>query len=193
MIDLTPNTLLSAYAQGIFPMTDQDGQTRWYSADPRGIIPLDGLHIPHTLGQIIRQGKFDIRIDHDFEQTMQACARNRREGTWIGPTLIRAYCRLHSLGFAHSVEAWRGNELAGGLYGVSLGGAFFGESMFHRQRDASKVALVHLVHRLRDRGFQLLDTQSATPHLKRLGCVEIAAEEYLRRLDKALQIKCVFV
>ncbi len=192
MIDLSPDTLLSAYAQGIFPMTDRDGCTRWYMADPRGVIPLESFHIPHTLGQIVRQGKFEIRINSDFEGTLRGCMENRQGGTWISPAILRAYTRLHVLGFAHSVEAWQDGELAGGLYGVSLGGAFFGESMFHRRRDASKVALVHLVQRLRERGYLLLDTQAATPHLARFGCVEIPAEEYLRRLDRALQTRCTF-
>jgi leucyl/phenylalanyl-tRNA--protein transferase len=192
MIDLTPDTLLSAYAQGIFPMTDRDGHTRWYTADPRGVIPLEGFHIPHTLQQIVRQGKFEIRLDSAFEQTMRGCMESRAEGTWISPSILRAYCRLHELGMAHSVEAWQDGELAGGLYGVSLGGAFFGESMFHRRRDASKVALVHLVQRLRQRGYLLLDTQAATPHLTRFGCIQIPADEYLRRLDKALQVRCTF-
>lgn len=173
-------------------MTDPDGRVRWYTADPRGILPLEMFHVPHTLGQIVKQERFEIRINHGFEAVMRACMENRAEGSWISPKLIRAYLRLHEMGFAHSVEAWREGELAGGLYGVSLGGAFFGESMFHRQRDASKVALVHLVERLRERGYELLDTQASTPHLKRFGCIEIPAEEYLKRLDQALKKQCRF-
>ena len=185
---LDPESLLSAYAQGAFPMADRDGKIRWYTADPRGVIPLDDrFHVPGTLRQLVRQGKFDVRINHDFEATMRACMEVRAgEGTWISEPLIKAYVRLHDLGFAHSVECWRGDALAGGLYGVSLGAAFFGESMFHRARDASKVALVHLVERLRERGFELLDTQATTSHLERFGCVEIPAREYLVRLRKAL-------
>ena len=150
---LDPETLLSAYAQGVFPMADRDGTIRLYTADPRGVIPLDKFHVPQTLRQLVRKtaenGGFEVRINHDFEATMRACMENREDGSWINHELVRAYTRLHDLGYAHSVEAWREGELAGGLYGVSLGAAFFGESMFHRQRDASKVALVHLVNRLR--------------------------------------------
>src|SRR5438477_533968 len=159
-IDLDPETLLSAYAQGIFPMAERDGSIRFYTADPRGVIPLDppqAFHVPGTLRQVVRQGRFKIRINHDFPATMRGCMKNRPGGTWINEELIAAYLRLHEMGFAHSVEAWHEGELAGGLYGVSLGGAFFGESMFHRKSDASKVALVHLVERLRARGFELLD------------------------------------
>jgi leucyl/phenylalanyl-tRNA--protein transferase len=185
-IMLDPETLLVAYAQGAFPMTDRDGTTRWYTADPRGVLPLDRFHIPHTLQQTLRQRKFEVRINHDFEATMRACMTTRPEGSWISEPLIAVYARLHELGFAHSVEAWHNGELAGGLYGVSLGAAFFGESMFHYQRDASKVCLVHLVQRLRDRQFELLDTQANTDHLRRFGCQDIPANEYLRRLRVAL-------
>ena len=194
-VPLDPETLLSAYAQGAFPMSDRDGIIRWYTADPRGIIPLnDRFHVAGTLRALVRQRKFDVRINCDFERTMELCAENRPDGTWIGRQLIRAYCRLHELGFAHSVEAYdrAHDQLVGGLYGVSLGGAFFGESMFHRTRDASKVALVHLIQRLRDRGFILLDAQASTPHLRNFGCEEISAEEYLKRLQQAIALKCVF-
>ena len=188
---LDPETLLSAYAQGVFPMADRDGTIRLYTADPRGVIPLDAFHVPQTLRQLVRKapdaGGFEVRINHDFEATMRACMANRPDGSWINPELIRAYTRLHDLGYAHSVETWRDGKLAGGLYGVSLGAAFFGESMFHRERDASKVALVHLVERLRERKFELLDTQATTPHLRRFGCVDIPAREYLVRLRRALQ------
>ena len=192
-VPLDPETLLSAYAQGAFPMADRDGSIRWYTANPRGIFPLDDrFHVPSTLRQTIRQGKFEIRINHDFEQTMRACRDNREDGTWINERLIAAYVRLHELGFAHSVECWRNDKLVGGLYGVSLGAAFFGESMFHRVRDASKVALVHLVDRLRDRGYQLLDSQASTPHLRRFGCIEVPADDYLVMLRNALRKQCVF-
>ena len=188
---LDPETLLSAYAQGVFPMADRDGTIRLYTADPRGVIPLDAFHVPHTLRQLVRKapdaGGFEVRINHDFEATMRACMVNRPDGSWINKELIRAYTALHGLGYAHSVEAWRDGKLAGGLYGVSLGAAFFGESMFHRERDASKVTLVHLVGRLRERKFELLDTQATTPHLRRFGCVDIPAREYLVRLRRALQ------
>jgi leucyl/phenylalanyl-tRNA--protein transferase len=191
---LDPETLLSAYAQGVFPMGDRDGVVRWYTADPRGILPLDErFHVPHSLAQLVRNPKrFEIRINHDFTATMRACQEQRSDGTWINEKLIRAYTRLHELGHAHSVEAWWNGELAGGLYGVSLGGAFFGESMFHRRRDASKLALVHLVNRLRERGYELLDAQASTGHLRRFGCIEIPADEYLRRLDRAIKKRCEF-
>jgi len=190
---LDPESLLSAYAQGAFPMADHDGVIRLYTADPRGVIPLeppDAFHVPRTLRQIVnkppQQGGFEVRINSDFEATMRGCMAQREDGTWINDELVNAYRALHELGFAHSVECWRGGELAGGLYGVSLGAAFFGESMFHRQRDASKVALVHLVARLRERKFELLDSQATTAHLRRFGCVEIPAREYLRRLRAAI-------
>lgn len=187
-MDLSPETLLSAYAQGAFPMTDRDGRTRWYTADPRGIVPLDRFHIPGTLRQLLKKNPpvYEIRFDHDFEAVMRGCM-GQRDDTWISEELIRAYVRLHHMGFAHSVEAWKNGELAGGLYGVSLGAAFFGESMFHRQTDASKVALVHLVNRLREREFELLDSQASTRHLRRFGCIDIPASEYLKRLDRALK------
>lgn len=192
-VALDPETLLMAYSQGAFPMTDRDGTTRWYTADPRGVIPLDAFHIPHTLQQTIKQKKFEIRINHDFEQVMRACMTVRTEGSWISEQLIAVYKQLYELKFAHSVEAWAGNELVGGLYGVSLGAVFFGESMFHFVRDASKVALVALVERLRERNYELLDTQAATTHLKRFGCVEIPAEDYLRQLKRAVIKRRSFV
>jgi leucyl/phenylalanyl-tRNA---protein transferase len=173
-------------------MADRDGLVRWYTADPRGVFPLNHFHVPKSLAQIVRQSKFEIRIDHDFEHVMSACAAQRHGGTWINEELVAAYVRLHQLGFAHSVEAWQDNELAGGLYGVSLGGAFFGESMFHTRPNASKVALVHLVDRLRLRGYELLDTQATTPHLRQFGCIDIPAGKYLQLLRKALVRKCEF-
>jgi leucyl/phenylalanyl-tRNA--protein transferase len=191
-VPLDPETLLSAYAQGAFPMADRDGLVRWYTADPRGVFPLNHFHVPRTLRQLVRQAKFEIRINHDFERVMRACARQRQGGTWINDELIDAYVRLHELGFAHSVEAWQENVLAGGLYGVALGGAFFGESMFHDRTDASKVALVHLVERLRLRGYELLDTQATTPHLRQFGCIDIPSAKYLQLLRKALVKKCEF-
>jgi leucyl/phenylalanyl-tRNA--protein transferase len=192
MTGLDPETLLQAYSQGAFPMTDRDGETRWYTADPRGILPLDQFHIPRTLRQVISQNRFEVRFNYDFVATMRACMTVRREGSWISDELIRVYSQLHELGFAHSVEAWQNGEMAGGLYGVSLGAAFFGESMFHYQRDASKVALVHLVQRLRERNYELLDAQATTQHLMRFGCVEIPANEYLVRLKRALKRRCEF-
>lgn len=191
-VRLDPETLLAAYGQGVFPMADRDGEIRWYSADPRGILPLDRFHVPRTLRPVVRGGRFEIRINFDFQAVMLGCMESRREGTWINRELIAAYLKLHGLGFAHSVEAWRDGALAGGLYGVSLGGAFFGESMFHRRTDAGKVALVHLVNRLRGRGYELLDTQATTDHLRRFGCIEIPADEYLDRLRRAMGVSRTF-
>jgi leucyl/phenylalanyl-tRNA--protein transferase len=195
-VPLDPRTLLTAYSQGLFPMGDKHGSVQWYTADPRGIIPLDGFHIPGTLKALVRksdaEGGFELRINHDFQAIMRACQDLRKDGTWINDRIVAAYVRLHELGFAHSVETWHIGQLAGGLYGVSLGGAFFGESMFHYRRDASKVALVHLVHRLRTRGFTLLDSQANTPHLKRFGCIDIPASDYLQRLQQAIQLNVSF-
>lgn len=192
-VSLDPETLLSAYAQGVFPMTDRDGRIRWYTADPRGILPLDErFHVPKTLATTVRQARFEIRVDTDFAGTMRGCMLARAEGTWISEPLVQAYLRLHRMGYAHSVEAWQGRELVGGLYGASLRGAFFGESMFHTARDASKVALVHLVERLRERGYELLDTQASTEHLRRFGCLDIPADEYLRLLQRAMRKPCEF-
>lgn len=186
---LTPETLLTAYAQGIFPMTDRDGQVHWYTADPRGILPLENFHIPHTLRQLLRRQPppFEIRVNSDFSRTIRACMTARPGKTWIGDAIIEAYTQLHLLGFAHSIEAWQNEKLVGGLYGVTIGAAFFGESMFHVAPHASKAALVALVDRLRERGFELLDAQATTPHLRRFGCVEIPAAEYLRRLRVAIE------
>jgi len=193
-VPLDTETLLSAYAQGAFPMTDSDGLTRWYTADPRGVIPVEPCRfkIPRSLRQTIRRGAFQIRFNHDFEAVMRACMAGRPEGSWISRELIAAYVRLHREGFAHSVETWHEGELAGGLYGVSLGGAFFGESMFYRRTDASKVALVALIQRLRERGFTLLDAQARTRHLSQFGCIDIPAAEYLQRLRAALVLPCRF-
>jgi leucyl/phenylalanyl-tRNA--protein transferase len=196
-VSLDPQTLLSAYTQGLFPMAGRDGRVGWYTADPRGVLPLEGFHVPHSLRPLVAKGPecggFEIRFNHDFPGIMRACAENRAEGTWISEELIAAYSHLNELGFAHSVEAWKDGELAGGLYGVSLGAAFFGESMFHRVRDASKVALVHLVRRLQSQGYELLDTQATTPHLEKFGCVDISAREYLQRLRGAMKRECFFV
>jgi leucyl/phenylalanyl-tRNA--protein transferase len=192
-MDLDPGTLLDAYAHGAFPMADEDGQIRWFTAIPRGILPLDAFHVPKSLAQTVRQRRFEIRVNFEFEATMRACMLARPQRTWISEELIAAYVRLHRVGHAHSIEAWRGGKLAGGLYGVTLGGAFFGESMFHRERDASKVALVALVDRLRDRGYELLDTQMVTAHMGRFGCIEIAEADYLERLGRAIERDRTFV
>jgi leucyl/phenylalanyl-tRNA--protein transferase len=193
--DLDPQNLLNAYAEGVFPMADPEGAIGWYTADPRGIIPLedDAFRVPRTLRQLLRQGRFQIRINHDFQAVMRACMATRSKRTWINEPLIAAYLRLHEIGHAHSVEAWADGELAGGLYGVTLKAAFFGESMFHYQPDASKAALVALVDRLRERGYQLLDTQTSSDHLKRFGAIEIPKTDYINRLKKALEKECSFV
>ena len=188
--------LLAAYASGWFPMAGNGGEISWYSPDPRGIIPLEGFHLPSRLRRVTRQGTYRIEIDTAFEQVIRACAEAERgrddPGTWISEEIVQSYCALHALGHAHSVEAWVGGELAGGLYGVALGGAFFGESMFHRATDASKVALVALVDRLRARQFGLLDTQWVTDHLRQFGGIEITRTEYLRLLEESLRIETTF-
>ena len=184
--------LLLAYASGWFPMADDDGRIRWYSPDPRGVLPLEGFHLPKRLARTIRQGVFRVTADADFAAVIAACAADREEGTWINQEITTSYTALHQHGFAHSIEVWRGRALVGGLYGVSLRGAFFGESMFHTVSDASKIALAALVDRLRERGFLLLDVQWVTPHLERFGAIEITRREYLRRLKKALEKDCAW-
>jgi len=191
---LTPDLLVHAYRLGVFPMADEDGEIGWYAPDPRGVIPMEDFHVPVSLARVVRQGRFRVTADQAFEAVMRACARPApgREQTWISEEIIGAYSELAREGIAHSVECWTDGadgvpQLAGGLYGVALGAAFFGESMFHRQRDASKVALVHLVERLRAGGFVLLDTQMTTPHLERFGGVEISRLAYERQLEAALR------
>jgi leucyl/phenylalanyl-tRNA--protein transferase len=193
---IEPELLVSAYASGWFPMAVEGGEIRWFSPDPRGIIPLDRFRVPQRLARVWRQGRFEISVDRAFSEVMQACAEIDRDsddpGTWITPEIIESYGKLHTRGLAHSVEAWRGGRLAGGLYGVALGAAFFGESMFHRETDASKIALMALVERLRDRGYQLLDTQWSTTHLEQFGAIDVPRREYLRRLERALRVNCDF-
>lgn len=172
-------------------MADGRGAIRWYSPDPRGIFELESFAPPRTVRQRLRRGEFEIRVNSAFEQVIAACAVEHGE-TWISRRIISLYTELHRAGHAHSVEAWHAGELAGALYGVSIGGAFFGESMFHRRTDASKVALVGLVERLRARQFELLDTQWTTPHLVRLGATEIPREEYLARLGAAIALRRQF-
>ncbi len=191
---LEPNFLLRAYAAGIFPMADERGQISWYSPDPRAIIEHADLRVSRSLRARIRRGDFTVRFDGAFEAVMRACAAPRGDetGTWINEEFIQVYTILHRHGFAHSVEAWRAGRLAGGLYGVSIGGAFMGESMFSRETDASKVCLVALVERLQARGYTLHDTQFLTPHLERLGAREIPCDEYLSRLEAAIALPCTF-
>jgi leucyl/phenylalanyl-tRNA--protein transferase len=189
---LPPSLLVAAYRRGLFPMGMEDGEIGWFSPDPRGILPLDAFHAPRRLQRVARSGRFEIAIDRDFEGVMRACADRQDDGTWISEEIVESYLALHRLGVAHSVEAWRGGQLAGGLYGVHLGGAFFGESMFHRETDASKVALIALVERLRAYGFALLDIQWTTPHLEQFGAIDVPREDYLRRLASALSLSCRF-
>ncbi len=171
-------------------MGTPEGEIAWFSPDPRGVLPLNRFRIPHGLARALKKERFEVRFNSAFERVMRACAQ--REETWIDNEILASYCELHRLGFAHSVETWRDGRLAGGLYGVALGGAFFGESMFHRETDASKVALCALVERLRTRGFKLLDIQWVTPHLATFGAVEIARKIYLRQLRAALLQPCDF-
>ena len=169
------------------------GTIGWFAPDPRAIIPLDDrFHVPHGLRRTLKKASFEITFDRAFPAVIRECAADRAEGTWISPQIRTSYCRLHKLGHAHSVEVWADGKLAGGLYGVHIGAAFFGESMFHRATDASKVALVALVERLRQNGFVLLDTQWQTPHLRQFGTREIPRLEYLRILERAVTFPCAF-
>ncbi|EME68005.1 leucyl/phenylalanyl-tRNA--protein transferase [Paramagnetospirillum caucaseum] len=190
MRPLTSDLLLRAYASGIFPMARSRDENRLYWIDPerRGILPLDAFHVPKSLRRTLRAGRFEIRCDTAFEAVMRACgeATADRPETWINDQIVRLFVELFELGLAHSIEVRQDGELVGGLYGLALGSAFFGESMFSRRTDASKVALVHLVARLRHGGFRLLDTQFVTDHLKQFGAVEIPRAEYQQRLADAL-------
>jgi leucyl/phenylalanyl-tRNA--protein transferase len=182
--DLEPGTLLAAYRAGLFPMPLRRSLIGWWSPDPRGVLPLDGLRVSRSLRKA--RARFEIRVDAGFDGVVAACADRRRPGAWIDRDTRRAYVRLHQLGWAHSVEAWDGEGLAGGLYGVAIGGLFAGESMFHHRTDASKVALVALVERLAAGGGRLLDVQWATDHLRSLGAVEISRSDYHRLLRPAV-------
>ncbi len=186
-LEITPQLLLQAYAAGIFPMSEgrDDPNLFWVEPKRRGIIPIDGLHIPRSLARKIRQNTFEIRINSDFAGVVAACAD--RDETWINAEITALYSALHEEGFAHSLELWQGRDLVGGVYGVALGAAFFGESMFSRARDASKIALAYLVARLNAGGFTLFDVQFTTPHLIRLGAIEISRIDYRKRLDAALE------
>ncbi|MGH6942815.1 MAG: leucyl/phenylalanyl-tRNA--protein transferase [Geminicoccaceae bacterium] len=193
---LTPQLLLCAYASGLFPMANDrhDPAIHWIEPKRRGILPLDAFHQPRSLRKLIRKGRFEVRVDTRFAEVIEACAefRPERSRTWLNDELIGLYRELHAQGFAHSVETFADGRLMGGLYGVSLGAAFFGESMFSRERDASKVALVALVERLRAGGYQLLDTQFVTDHLRRFGAIELSGETYRRELQRAIEMEAVF-
>ena len=181
--DLEPGTVLDAYRRGLFPMR-AEGILAWWSPDPRGVIPLDGFHVSRSLRSVIP--RFDVRIDSAFEAVMRGCADPRRPHGWIDESFVAAYTRLHELGWAHSVETWCGGELAGGLYGLRIGGLFAGESMFHRVTGASKVACWATVELLRLDGARLFDVQWTTPHLRTLGAVDVTRPEYLQRLAEAI-------
>jgi len=196
LLQLTPEILVRAYAAGVFPMAESADDPELFWVDPRrrGILPLDAFHVARRLRRVVRRRIFEIRCDSAFEDVIRACseASEKRPNTWINDEIVRLYAALFARGAAHSVECWRDDRLAGGLYGVSLGAVFFGESMFSRENDASKVALVHLVARLRLGGFRLLDTQFLTPHLARFGGVEISRTRYHRLLAEALSYRAVF-
>ncbi|MBW8320561.1 MAG: leucyl/phenylalanyl-tRNA--protein transferase [Arenimonas sp.] len=187
---ITPELLLRAYSIGLFPMSDaaDDPEIFWVEPEMRGILPLDAFHISKSLAKAVRKKPFDIRFDTAFDTVVEKCAEEAedRPSTWINDTIKELYGALHKLGHAHSVEAWEGDTLVGGLYGVSLGSAFFGESMFSRRTNASKICLVHLVERLKMRGFTLLDTQFTTEHLKTFGAIDVPKGDYLTLLDKAM-------
>ena len=184
MID--PELLLQGYRLGVFPMAMEDDSIQWFSPDPRAILPLEDFHVPHTLRRLVRKKVFETTIDRAFSTVIEACAKH--EDTWINLEIIESYTRLHDLGHAHSVEVWREGQIAGGLYGVAVGAAFFGESMFHYLTDASKIALVTLVEHLRARKFALLDTQWLTPHLQQFGGIEISRDHYLCVLRRAIEL-----
>ena len=200
--DLSPRTLLRAYAEGVFPWYNEGDPILWWSPDPRGVIELyadalthpdatpgyGGLHVSRRLARTIRSGKFRVTVNQCFETVMRACGAGREEGTWVTDDMVAAYTELHRQGHAHSVESWVGDELAGGTYGVCIGGAFAAESMFTHITDGSKVALAALVSRLRDRGFALLDVQMKTEHTGRMGASEVPRTEYLKRLRKAVAL-----
>ena len=196
MTELTPDLLLRAYTIGLFPMaeTAEDPELFWVDPERRGVIPLDTFHVPRSLRKTMKREPFLIQVDRDFFGVLDGCAEitDKRRATWINSEIVRLYGDLHRRGFAHSVECWREGRLVGGLYGVALGGAYFGESMFSRETDASKVALVHLVVRLIRGGFTLLDTQFVTPHLAKFGAVEISRAAYRRQLARALEVNTQF-
>lgn len=193
-LDITPQLLLRAYAHGIFPMAESasDPALYWIEPELRGILPLDAITVPKRLARTIRQGRFEVRVDSDFEGVIEGCAAPRagRRTTWINSRIRELYAELFAMGYCHTVETWLDGELVGGLYGVHLAGAFFGESMFSTETDASKVALVYLAARLVHGGFTLLDTQFVTDHLRQFGAIEVRSTEFRKRLAGALQTHC---
>lgn len=194
--DLSPERLILAYRSGIFPWYGPGQPILWWSPDPRGIIELDLFHVGRTLMKVIRKDVFQISINAAFGRVIEECRRTHGTGPeqqWLTNEMMRAYARLHEMGYAHSLEAWRGGRLCGGLYGVAIGGLFAGESMFHCEPNASKVALVSLVERLRNRGYSLLDCQMVTDATRPMGAVEISRQEYLSRLGEALERDCTFI
>jgi leucyl/phenylalanyl-tRNA--protein transferase len=187
--DLAPERLLLAYRLGIFPWYSSDTPILWWSPDPRLVLFPDELRVSNSLRRVIKKGRFQLTADRAFARVIRECGdirREKQEGTWLVPEMIEAYCRLHELGFAHSIEAWRGHRLVGGLYGVAIGRVYFGESMFARETDASKVALVRLVEYLKEHSYELVDCQVTTPHLQRFGAREISRREFIERLAAAL-------
>ena len=189
---LTPELVLNAYCSGYFPMADPlTGEVSWYSPDPRAIVPLDGFKASRSLRGKVKREVFTLRFNTACESVIRHCAE--RDETWISGEIVAVYARLHEMGYVHSVESWNGGLLAGGLYGIAIGGAFFGESMFSRETDASKVAMVHLVARLRERGFRLLDTQFMNDHIRQFGACEIPRPKYMRLLREALVLNTAFV
>ena len=193
-MELSPQLLLSAYCQGVFPMADEDGMINWYDPDPRAVLPLDRFHVSRSLRRKVRQEDFEVRLNSSFPAVIQACAKPGpgREETWISPEILDDYIKLHQLGYAHSVETWIEGELVGGLYGVAVNGFFAGESMFSSKRDASKIALIFLVNHLRRQGFLLLDVQYMTDHLQRFGAIEISRVSYHEQLTRAITLPVSF-
>lgn len=190
--DLSPERLILAYRSGIFPWFSEGEPIQWWSPDPRAIFELDGLYVSRRLARIVRSGRFEVTRDRAFDDVMRGCADRPGAGTWITRSMLRAYTRMHELGHAHSIEVWQGGALVGGIYGVGFGGFFAGESMFHRESEASKVAMVALFEHLRARGYALFDTQVLSPHTEHMGAYEIPRSAYLERLRAALALPVRF-
>jgi leucyl/phenylalanyl-tRNA--protein transferase len=189
---ITPEIVISGYTQGFFPMADEDdGQIYWHSPDPRAIIPFDNVKVPRSLRQSIRKHNYQIKINQNFEEVINFCAK--RDSTWISSLIINIYTELNIMGFAHSVECYSEDELVGGLYGISIGGAFFGESMFNKKTDAAKACFYYLIKHISNRNFILLDSQYINPFTEQLGAIEIPKSNYLKLLNKALTLPCKFV